>query len=45
MTVEDALEWAEHEAKTDLPYWKERSKNGSGLIQQIADFVLKQAGE
>lgn len=39
------IEWAQDEAKKDLPYWKDRCKNGSGLIQQIANFVLKQAGE
>lgn len=42
MTVEVALEWAEHEAKTDRDYWKDRAKNGSGLIKQIANFVIKQ---
>ncbi len=39
-----ALEWAQSEYRTDPSYWKDRAKNGTGLIKQIANFVLKQEG-
>ncbi len=39
-----ALQWAKQEYQTDKEYWKDRSENGLGIIQKIADFILKQAG-
>ncbi len=33
--------WAREEFQLDLGYWLDRAKNGSGLIQEIALFVLK----
>jgi hypothetical protein len=41
--IDSALSWARSEAKSDIIYWKDRALNGNGLIQQIADFILKQA--
>ena len=34
--------WANWEYQHDSAYWIDRQKNGSGLIQQIANFVIKQ---
>jgi hypothetical protein len=39
------LSWAQSEYETDFEYWQDRVKNGTGLIQQIANFVLKQAAQ
>ncbi len=41
---DNALVWAQAEYKADSSYWRDRAKNGIGLIREIADFVLKQAG-
>ncbi len=35
-----AIEWAQSEYTAEPIYWQERATNGSGLIKQIADFVL-----
>lgn len=32
--------WAAWERSHNIKYWTERAQNGSGLIQQIAVFVL-----
>lgn len=37
----DAFKWAAWEYEHDPGYWQDRAKNGSGLIQQIASFVLQ----
>ncbi len=41
---DNLFEWGRKEAQHDLLYWQDRQQNGTGLIKQIADFVLKQAG-
>ncbi len=33
--------WAREEFQRDRSYWLDRAKNGNGLIQEIALFVLK----
>lgn len=40
-----SFEWAWQKYKVDPGYWQDRAKNGNGLIRDIANFVLKQAGE
>jgi len=37
--------WIQKESRTNLSYWQDRAKNGSGLIQEIAIFVIDNAGE
>lgn len=34
--------WVQQEYQHDQGYWQNRAKNGSGLIQQIAIFIIKQ---
>lgn len=38
---DDAYKWASWEYAHDPGYWQDRAKNGIGLIQQIATFVIK----
>jgi hypothetical protein len=33
-------DWVQKEYQHDQGYWEDRAKNGSGIIQQIARFVL-----
>lgn len=37
----DPIKWAEYEISHDPAYWQDRAKNGAGLIQQIAAFVIQ----
>jgi len=37
--------WAQKEYQQDQTYWQDRAKNGTGLIKQIADIVIKQGAE
>ncbi len=39
-TINNALDWARKEYQCDSKYWLERAENGTGLIKQIAEFVL-----
>lgn len=41
----DPFKWAAWEFQHDKGYWQERATNGSGLIQQIATFVMKHGQE
>ncbi len=40
---DNPTEWAKRKYKADPAYWQDRSRNGSGLIKEIADFVIQQA--
>lgn len=46
LSSHNVFEWAKKEFLGDPEYWQDRAKNGTGLIQQIAHFVLRcgQAG-
>jgi len=38
---DNLFEWMQQERKTNFSYWKDRASNGSGLIKEIADFVIE----
>ena len=38
---DDPIKWAYEEYQRDPGYWLDRAKNGKGLIQEIAYFVIK----
>lgn len=41
MLKADPAEWAVYERANNLAYWQDRAKHGSGLIKDIAAFVME----